>query len=88
MGDSLKKIPAAKKKSALNVERLAQCGFCGLDQEQVDVLIRGERDAYICGECVELARDLVGARRLGILPVDGPEVLQSHAGRGKKPAKN
>ena len=40
------------------------------------MLIRGEGEVCICGECVELARDIVGARRLGIFPEDGPGALR------------
>ena len=76
MATTPKKPSAAKRKAVPKAEPLLHCGFCGLDQEHVAMLVRGESDACICGECVELARDIVGARRLGILPEDGPVALK------------
>ncbi len=49
-------------------EPLRHCSFCGLDQFDVSLLVAGDdNQAFICPACVELARDIIGARRLGLI---------------------
>ncbi|MEE1300108.1 MAG: AAA family ATPase, partial [Acutalibacteraceae bacterium] len=36
-----------------------RCSFCGKTQDQVDKLISGMNDTFICDECVELCMELV-----------------------------
>lgn len=48
------------------------CAFCGVNQSDVALLLKGDFGACICPACVELARDLIGASRLGVLPENGP----------------
>lgn len=43
--------------------RLRYCSFCDKSEEQVICLIAAP-DAAICDECVEVARDMVGHRRV------------------------
>lgn len=39
------------------------CSFCGKSQHEVKSLIAGPM-VFICDECVELCRDIVGADRI------------------------
>jgi len=39
------------------------CSFCGKSQHAVKTLIAGP-SVFICDECVELCRDIVGAARM------------------------
>jgi len=49
-------------------EPLRHCSFCRRDQHTVDLLVAGDgNQAFICPACVELARDIIGARRLGLM---------------------
>ncbi len=43
--------------------RVPRCSFCGRPQPVVSVLLAGAGDAFICGECVELAATLVEEAR-------------------------
>jgi hypothetical protein len=36
------------------------CSFCGKSQKQVERVIAGPDGVYICNECVELCRDILG----------------------------
>lgn len=48
-------------------EPVLRCSFCARDQHAVDLLVAGDsHDAFICPSCVELARDIIGAHRLGL----------------------
>ncbi len=38
------------------------CSFCGKSQHETSILIAGPL-VFICDECVELCRDIVGAKR-------------------------
>ena len=44
---------------ARNDQIKLRCSFCGKTQDQVDKLISGMNDIYICDECVELCAELV-----------------------------
>ena len=37
-----------------------RCSFCGKDQQQVHRLIAGPGGVYICDECVDLCREIIG----------------------------
>ncbi len=59
--------------------RLPRCSFCGRPQPVVSVLLAGAGDAFICGECVEMAVTLVEEARSvpgepGDPPAAGPHV--------------
>ena len=56
-----------RRKIAPPAGAVLRCGFCGLDQGQVDLLIRGLDSTCICSDCVRLARDIIGAKRLGLI---------------------
>jgi hypothetical protein len=43
--------------------RLPHCSFCGRPQPAVSILLAGAGDAFICGDCVELAASLVQEAR-------------------------
>ena len=44
---------------ARNDQMRLRCSFCGKTQDQVDKLISGMNDTFICDECVELCAELV-----------------------------
>lgn len=44
---------------ARNDQMRLRCSFCGKTQDQVDKLISGMNDTFICDECVELCMELV-----------------------------
>ena len=44
---------------ARNDQMRLRCSFCGKTQDQVDELISGMNDTFICDECVELCAELV-----------------------------
>lgn len=44
-------------------EQTNWCSFCGKGNREVETMILAP-DATICGECVELCRDIVGAHRV------------------------
>ncbi len=39
------------------------CSFCGIDAMRCDYLISGVVDVYICDQCIESCRDIIGERR-------------------------
>jgi hypothetical protein len=41
----------------------SRCSFCGKRQEQVDLLIAGPGNVYICDECVDLCAEQVASLR-------------------------
>jgi ATP-dependent Clp protease ATP-binding subunit ClpX len=48
--------------SKLQDTRVLYCSFCGKNQKEVLFLIAGPVN-FICDECVELCRDIVGKAR-------------------------
>ena len=48
--------------------RNVACTFCGRTQEQVNAMIAGPNDAYICDECIALCADAV-AQEMGYPPL-------------------
>lgn len=42
--------------------KVLRCSFCGRPDQDVDDLVAGP-DAYICGDCVDLARGIVQRAR-------------------------
>lgn len=46
----------------------AACSFCGKSQEQVEKLIAGPAQVFICNECVELCCDILGETLRAIAP--------------------
>lgn len=41
------------------------CNFCGKDGDNVDKLIAGPDNIFICNECVSLCNDIIDAPKLG-----------------------
>jgi hypothetical protein len=39
------------------------CSFCLKSQDEVDKLIAGPRDIYICNECVELCNEIINEEK-------------------------
>jgi hypothetical protein len=37
----------------------AACSFCGKSYRDVGPLVEGPKDAYICGECIELCQSIL-----------------------------
>jgi len=60
----------------LRVPSSPRCSFCGKDQEAVAKLIAGDK-VWVCNECVELSRDILGVsrlpkrRRASLPPIEG-----------------
>jgi ATP-dependent Clp protease ATP-binding subunit ClpX len=42
-----------------NQEHILQCSFCGKTKKQVNKLLSGQDDVYICDLCVELSHDIL-----------------------------
>lgn len=40
-----------------------RCNFCNKTDDEAMCLIAAEGDVFICDECIELARDIVGVYR-------------------------
>jgi ATP-dependent Clp protease ATP-binding subunit ClpX len=60
-----------------------RCSFCGKDQEQVDRMIAGQAQTYICNECVSLCTSILGGDRDAISSAINPE---DYYGKLPKPA--
>lgn len=43
-----------------------RCSFCGKKQEQIDRMISGSNDAYICNECVDICRGILDEEYAGM----------------------
>lgn len=44
-------------------DKMEQCSFCSKLNADVLVLVAGPNDLFICDECVEACRDIVGLHR-------------------------
>lgn len=38
------------------------CDFCGKDEDEAKVLVRGPRDVCICGECVDTSQAVISGK--------------------------
>ncbi len=45
------------------------CAFCGKDPQQVNALIAGPNDIYICDECISICADAM-MKEMGIFPIE------------------
>jgi hypothetical protein len=72
----------AKRKTEIKGVPALHCSFCGRGQHVANLLVKGLNNACICDACVELARNLVGASRLGILPEHGPNFVKQMISTG------
>lgn len=61
------------EKRILNDARTLYCSFCGKNQSEVLLLIAGPV-SFICDECVELCRDIVGKAREKKAAAEGKRV--------------
>ena len=55
------------------------CSFCGKGNLEVETMIVAP-DAIICGDCVDLCRDIVGAHRVKLSCGSDASIYENHNG--------
>jgi hypothetical protein len=61
----------------------AACSFCGKSQDQVEKIIAGPAQVFICNECVELCRDILDETLKG----SSPEQTTQRVATGASPQR-
>ena len=59
-----------------NKNRPHACTFCGRAQDEVQMLVAGPDDVYICDSCVEGAKDIINAELHGTFAVGLPTAMK------------
>ena len=46
------------------MNKLLTCSFCGRDRWDVEMLIKGLDEAYICNECIDICNQIVAEHKI------------------------